>query len=608
VEVSPDGTDLTSAGPASRALPLSGQLVGGRYRVEALVGEGGMGAVYRAQHVSLRKPVALKVLHPDLTLLPDIVARFEREAVLSARIQHPHVVAATDFGRLDSGPLYLVLEYIWGPSLRRILEVERRLNSDRALAIATQIAEALAAAHAAGVVHRDLKPENVMLVRTESTAAGTTPVDDFIKVLDFGIAKVLGGNTSDPQTRHGAVFGTPEYMAPEQARGQPIDYRADLYALGVLLYELLVGEVPFRGPDPVAVLVQQVQSPPPALPAAFPAPLANIVHQLLAKDPAERPDNAGLVAEKLRELRQALRNPDSKRLVPATTPAPAPSLEPEATPPIEAGSARRTRQRGSLAPGSPSFGAAPWYWTGALVVFTLLGSLTLGGNKPNPEPSLPNLLQIVEKPAVLENARQGDSEALQALSTTPPRQRDDEHWLALAAGLHTNGDDSAALHALEEGIAAEPSLASDRRVLSLVRAAVNRNATREGALKLAATRLGTLGVDLLFDVWASTADKTPATRSAKTWLDRAEVRARASAPLKLAFELRDTRGCDNISKILPKVRKNGDARCAPRLQRLAERQGCGFFGLHDCYPCLRNNDSLARALAAVKDRPAPAFE
>jgi serine/threonine protein kinase len=187
---------------------MVGRVLAGRYRIEALLGMGGMGAVYRAEHVHMRKAVAVKILHREMTQLPEVVARFEREAVAAARITHPNVAAATDFGRLDDGSFYLALEFVEGRSLGQLIKKEGALAEERALGIARQIAEALAAAHAAGVVHRDLKPENVMLVSREGQP-------EFVKVLDFGIAKLRFESTGDqPLTQMGVVFGTPEYMSP----------------------------------------------------------------------------------------------------------------------------------------------------------------------------------------------------------------------------------------------------------------------------------------------------------------------------------------------------------------------------------------------------------
>jgi serine/threonine-protein kinase len=263
-----------------------------RYRIDSLLGQGGMGAVYRAEHLHLRKTLALKVLLPEWSSMPEVVARFEREAIAASNIQSPHVVAATDFGRLPSGSFFLVMEYVAGGTLRSVVD-SGALEPARALRIVRGIVSGLQAAHSLGIVHRDMKPENVMLIERDGDP-------DFVKLLDFGIAKVSGfgasgeggaPGASGALTRVGAVIGTPDYMAPEQAMGQAIDARTDLYSVGVILFEMLAGKRPFSG-EAVTVLRQHVLAEVPELPVAAPsnaAPrIAAMVRRLLAKDVANR--------------------------------------------------------------------------------------------------------------------------------------------------------------------------------------------------------------------------------------------------------------------------------------------------------------------------------
>ncbi|HEX6272660.1 MAG TPA: protein kinase [Polyangiaceae bacterium] len=274
---------------------LIGAVVAGRYRVEKLLGAGGMGAVYRAEHVHMKKTVALKVLHKEFIGVNEIVARFEREAIAAARIEHPNVAPARDFGKLDDGSFYLVLEYVDGKSLRELI-AEGPLDAQRAVAIAKQIALALVAAHGAGIVHRDLKPDNVMLV---PQADGS----ERVKVLDFGIARV----TLSPEvekaatnlTKVGSVMGTVAYMAPEQALGEEVDERADLYALGVIVHEMLSGRVPFDADSAAQILAKQITEAPPPLPPGAPAALGALVSELLGKTRVERPPSARAVLERL---------------------------------------------------------------------------------------------------------------------------------------------------------------------------------------------------------------------------------------------------------------------------------------------------------------------
>src|SRR5277367_2440637 len=279
---------LRPGGPES----LIGTTLSGRYLIERLIGEGGMGAVYQAEHTHMRKRLAVKVLHPEMSKLPEVVARFEREARAAAHIDRPNVAAATDFGKLDDGSFFLVLEFVEGRSLREVIS-DGRVELGRALHVVRQIASALGRAHALGIVHRDLKPENVMLVARDGDP-------DFAKVLDFGIAKVpIGGLIGEPQktgqvlTQLGMVYGTPEYMAPEQALGQSVDARADLYALGVMMFEMIVGTRPYEHESKVTLLGMHVTAPIPkmaerAADANVPPEADAIVTRLLAKEASAR--------------------------------------------------------------------------------------------------------------------------------------------------------------------------------------------------------------------------------------------------------------------------------------------------------------------------------
>ncbi|HVW27057.1 MAG TPA: serine/threonine-protein kinase [Polyangiaceae bacterium] len=281
---------------------LVGSVLAERYRVDRLLGEGGMGRVYLAEHVLMKKPVALKVLHPEMTAIPEVVGRFEREAVAAARIDHPNVAQAMDFGRLPDGALYFVLEYVDGKSLRSVLS-GGPLDVDRVLAIARQIASALVAAHHVGIVHRDLKPDNVMLVAQPD---GT----DRVKVLDFGIAKLTAqeGEAAVPGktlTRVGVVMGTVGYMAPEQALGQAVNHLADMYAFGVMLHEMLTGHLPFVASELTQIIAKQLTEPPPPLPSSVPADLSRLTERLLARDVADRVQSAAELADEIERIARA---------------------------------------------------------------------------------------------------------------------------------------------------------------------------------------------------------------------------------------------------------------------------------------------------------------
>jgi serine/threonine-protein kinase len=241
--------------PLSGAQGLIGLILGDRYRLITRIGEGGMGTVYLAEHVALGKRVAVKVLRPEYSRDEELVRRFEQEARAASQVGHENIVDVVDFGRTAGGSLYFVMEVLEGESLARLIHREGALPVERALRVLAQICRALGAAHARGVVHRDLKPENVLLVPRDD---GT----DLVKVLDFGISKTHGVPDGGRITRAGSIIGTPEYMAPEQAMATAVDHRCDVYAFGVLAYEMLTGTLPFHGETPLATLLKHQGEPP----------------------------------------------------------------------------------------------------------------------------------------------------------------------------------------------------------------------------------------------------------------------------------------------------------------------------------------------------------
>jgi serine/threonine-protein kinase len=235
--------------------PLIGLVLSDRYRIVRKLGEGGMGAVYQAEHALIEKRLALKVLFPELTRRTDLVARFLQEAKAASRIGHENVVDISDFGQSPEGLVYVAMEYLDGHDLGYLLKAKGPQAWTRARPILMQIAKALRAAHEHGIIHRDLKPENVFLIQREGRP-------DFVKVLDFGIAKSVNQDGDAPRlTQAGMIFGTPEYMSPEHAQGQTPDHRVDVYALGCLMYHLLTGDVPFRAENFMGILTKHMLEP-----------------------------------------------------------------------------------------------------------------------------------------------------------------------------------------------------------------------------------------------------------------------------------------------------------------------------------------------------------
>ncbi len=232
---------------------LTGQVLNDRYRLLEKLGEGGMAEVYLAEHIAIGKRCAIKLMFAEHCHKQDLIDRFLQEARAASAIEHENVVEITDFGRAPNGSVYFAMEYLAGEDLADTLERERRLPWYRVRGLAGQLCQALAAAHAKGIVHRDLKPENCFRI-----TRGGNP--DFIKVLDFGIAKIVSdvGDGGKGLTRTGSIFGTPEYMSPEQAAGEKVDRRADIYSLGVILYELLTGHTPFTAENYMGVLAKHM--------------------------------------------------------------------------------------------------------------------------------------------------------------------------------------------------------------------------------------------------------------------------------------------------------------------------------------------------------------
>lgn len=283
---------------------LVGQVLADRFRIIRSLGQGGMGQVFEAQHLYIDKRVALKLLRPEITTSAEAVGRFQREAMAASTIGHENIVRIDDFGRLPDGRVYLTMEYLDGESLSALL-LRGPLPLPNVLDITIQICRGLAAAHAKGIVHRDMKADNVFLCRPDGRVA----------ILDFGIAKI-GAHGSSNLTKTGAVFGTPNYMSPEQAMGQPVDHRADIYSLGVMLYEMLTGVVPFEAESFMGVLTRHITETPArprdrAPDRDIPPDLEEVVLRAMAKKPDERFPDAESLSAALAGIRARWEGPET---------------------------------------------------------------------------------------------------------------------------------------------------------------------------------------------------------------------------------------------------------------------------------------------------------
>jgi serine/threonine protein kinase len=285
----PPSLTLTNISGVRRRRPPETELVPGhtipgtRYRALEKLGEGGMGAVYLAEHVDIERKVALKLLHSDLVQNPLVLRQFRQEARAASRIGNPYICDVTDWGEVEDGRVFFVMEYLDGASLGTVLKEERRFSPGRSIPIVRQVAKALGAAHEKGIVHLDVKPDNVLLLEKDGR-------QDAVKVVDFGIAGLLGQGSAG-----GKVMGTPEYMAPERAQGLGYDHRSDIYSLGVMAYEMLVGEVPLQGNTAVETLAMQVDEQPDRinerLTEPVPDKIEHLIMRMLEKDPGRRPQS-----------------------------------------------------------------------------------------------------------------------------------------------------------------------------------------------------------------------------------------------------------------------------------------------------------------------------
>jgi len=624
-------TGATEVGRAGSDASLVGRIVAGRYQVEQLLGTGGMGSVYRVQHVHMRKTMALKVLHRELTSVPEVVARFEREAVAAARIEHPSVASATDFGKLEDGSFYLVLEFIQGRSLRELLDTERVLPAGRALHIIAQVASALEVAHAQGIVHRDLKPDNVMLVNREGRP-------DSVKVLDFGIAKVLVDEASDqPLTQVGAVFGTPEYMSPQQAVGRGVDHRSDLYSVGVMLYEMLAGTTPFKSGDMMAVLSKQLTSEPPPLPPETDPELSALVMGLLAKEVDARVPSATELIVRIGRLAPDALATNGGTVVSGFGPI-VPRASPGAvsvgmTPTAARSSAgvksvgeslrelraslyrtvpaleRRLAFKGLVVPvWGVVLGAAGVLGVGILLV-VLSVAVAGGGEHPLQITSVnvgPRLQLPTPKPLAGADDERRLRQKLARIEALPVYKRSEQDWLELARGHARFGQHEDAVFAYRAVLSKRSSYANDPQTLADLRRAAEAPESYKIVINLCETRLRRNGLELLYDLWLGTRDDDSKAMIADMAYKKLRILSRRAYPAtRIAIDLEFAKGCEKVYALLPRVLEHGDRRSVERLTEFTQTTGCGERGRDDCYPCLRQDDLLNEALAKASTRAVP---
>ena len=560
---------------------LVGRIIAERYRVVEPIGKGGMADVYRGEHVHMRKRVAIKVLNPATERLPELVARFEREAVAGAQVHHPHVAIATDFGKLEDGSFYLILEYIRGTTLRALLDERGTLSAGRSTKIARQLAAGLGAAHDAGVVHRDVKPANVMLVE------GTS---DFVKLIDFGFAKVevsrLSATGDDdpeaprtPLTGIGQMFGTPPYMAPESIGGMDVvDARSDLYSLGVVLYEMLSGRRPFEIEDRVELFGRKTAEPAPPLSTwiEVPPPLEAIVMRLLERDPSARFADAHEVEEALAEL--------SATNVPTTLPPPpiTSSLPPDAD------VTQPARARRSLGGRRAVLAAIA---IGAVVVVTIVAPLLIRRTPaasdvapPDPSASFPSA------PSATEPSAPVAPEASAVTART-------DLWHAVAKRDYRRG--ATALLALGDGDPAafrEPDVVGAAANIAVAIDLLDPPLATS-VFDLFAHKLGSDGTDVLYEIVRTRGGDKGGARRAMELLRDDQVLAHASPAMRVALELRQA-ACPRKRELFERAAAEGDQRVLTEMRAL-RASACGKKA-GPC--CFKTDKALFDAIAALKQR------
>jgi serine/threonine-protein kinase len=577
--------------------PLIGAVVGDRYRVVSRIGVGGMGAVYRAEHTMMRKDLAIKVLLPEFGGKDEFVRRFEREAESASRLQHPNIITVTDFGRTAEGSLFLAMEFLAGESLSSVIKAGA-VPRERALHVIRQILRGLDHAHAAGIVHRDLKPDNIMLVERDGQA-------DVVKILDFGIAKVTepmsGQNRATGATaltQAGMIFGTPEYLSPEQALAEVVDARADIYAAGVILFEMLAGRKPFESDDKVKLISMHLAHAPPRLREAnpsvdVPVALEQVVLQALEKSR----DNRFLSAEAfLQALDDAEALADSAD-VGATVPAM--SLPPSTGPLDRLGRFLASRGALVLAVALLAVGGGVVYKRGA----ARRALVSTPARPAPPPPALADRLKKIESSLEGGNPREARLALEHELSERP---RDGRIRYMLGRVAFSEGKHAEALAHYREAIGLDAGFRGDPVLLDHLEEAFGESRNVDAALDLAIEKIGAPAADLLLKV-ANESPELARRQRAVAALEEMGKGDKVDRVGLAALQLKKARGCEEKKVFVEKLRDLGDPRALPALRELRGRSIGGLFRLGGANTrCMRKE--LPAAIKELEAKGSPASD
>lgn len=617
--------------------PFIGRLISERYEILSLAGEGAMGAVYRARHTFMDKDVAIKILHKDMTANSEVVERFRREAQAAAHIEHPNVCSASDFGRYDDESFFLVMEWLEGTTLEEVI-ARADLPVDRALNIAAQMGSALERAHALGIVHRDLKPANIMLVENEGE-------HDFVKVTDFGVARVRLGNSA-VLTQAGMAYGTPSYMAPEQAAGEDLDHRADIYALGIIVYEMLTGRTPFIGEGIAHILSMHVtESPPPFEVAAphldIPGEVERFIFKCLEKDPADRFQDAAELVEALESLRNE--TPTIEKSPDTRTPQPRADDEPEAFEDVgstesstaaDSPRAREPRKKSSqitrlartvvgqvtaLEPKKRralglSALAVVIVAAGLAISFGLFAGKTLSDKAEevrqvslaeeraefSAQPEIASALSL--------QATGATEDALRGLERAQLNYESNAHFHYLFGNAQLQESQySGAFDSLGKAVELDSRYETEPGLQTAVlNAAQGSSEASQAAAEFLKGRPGAQYHQPLFEA-ATTLDKRRDRKKIADFLETSEILTELESWQRTAIVLRTERKCSTLKDALDEAASLEEPRLKPMVQYVNDlpTRGCGFLNRSDCYSCLRSTATKAMEVYGDDDEESP---